>query len=52
MIDYQYKLETALHVLNVLILDQGIEFPEALRLTLEALAVSRAELIAAYDSQP
>jgi hypothetical protein len=52
MTSNQYKLETALHALNVMILEQEIEFPEALSLTLKSFAVSRAKLIAAYDSQP
>jgi hypothetical protein len=51
MTSNQYKLETALHALNVMILEQEIEFPEALSLTLKSFAVSRAQLIAAYDSQ-
>ena len=50
--DHQYKLETALSALNVLILEQRLEFPEAVSRTLEAFAVNRDELIAAYDSQP
>ena len=41
----------ALGCLNTLI-DQGCEFPEAVDKTLEALAVNRDELVAAYDSQP
>ena len=45
-----YRLQTALDCLNTLI-DQGYEFPEAVDKTLEALAVSRDELVAAYDSQ-
>jgi hypothetical protein len=52
MSDHQFKIETALHALNVMILEQGIEFPEALRLTLKGFAVSRTELVAAYDAQP
>ena len=43
-------LSAALDCLNTLI-DQGYEFPEAIDKTLEALAVNRDELIAAYDSQ-
>jgi hypothetical protein len=50
--DRQYKLETALSALNAMILEQGIEFSEALCRTLEAFAVKRSELIEAYDSQP
>ena len=45
-----YRLQTALDCLNTLI-DQGYEFPEAVDKTLEALAVDRYELVAAYDSQ-
>ena len=41
----------ALGCLNTLI-DQGYEFSEALDKTLEALAVNRDDLVAAYDSQP
>jgi hypothetical protein len=48
----QYRLETALSALNVLILEQGIEFPEALSRTLEAFGVKRRDLIKAYESQP
>jgi hypothetical protein len=51
MTDHQYKLETALSALNVLILEQGVEFPEAICRVLEAFAVKRSELIEAYDSQ-
>jgi hypothetical protein len=50
--NHQYKLETALSALNVLILEQGVEFPEAICSVLEAFAVKRSELIKAYDSQP
>ena len=46
-----YRLQTALDCLNTLI-DQGYEFSEALDKTLEALAVNRDDLVAAYDSQP
>ena len=44
-------LSAALNCLNTLI-DQGYEFPEAVDKTLEALAVNRDELVAAYNSQP
>ena len=45
-----HRLQTALDCLNTLI-DQGYEFPEAVYKTLQALAVNRDELVAAYDSQ-
>jgi len=47
----EHRLSLALNCLNNLI-DQGYEFPEALYKTLQALAVNRDELVAAYDSQP
>ena len=50
MTTQEHRLSLALDCLNNLI-DQGYEFPEALYKTLEALAVSRNELVSAYDSQ-
>lgn len=50
MTNTDYRLQTALDCLNTLI-DQGYEFPEAVYKTLQALAVNRDELIAAYDAQ-
>ncbi|MCY7277213.1 MAG: hypothetical protein LH702_26660 [Phormidesmis sp. CAN_BIN44] len=46
-----YKLQIALHCLNVLILEQGYEFPEAVAKTIESFAVNRKALIALYDAQ-
>ena len=46
----EHRLSLALDCLNTLI-DQGYEFPEAVYKTLQALAVNRDELVAAYDSQ-
>lgn len=50
MTTQEHRLSLALDCLNTLI-DQGYEFPEAVDKTLEALAVSRDELVSAYDSQ-
>jgi hypothetical protein len=46
-----FKIEMALDCLNVLILEKGWEFPEAMRGTLQQYAVSRVELTKAYDQQ-
>jgi hypothetical protein len=46
-----YQLETALHCLNVLIDEQGYEFPKAIAKTIENFGVSRKALIALYDAQ-
>ena len=51
MTTQEHRLSLALNCLNTLI-DKGCEFPEAVSKTLEALAVNRDELVAAYDSQP
>lgn len=45
-----YRLQTALNVLNTEV-EKGIEFPEALRRTLRAFAVSQKDLTEAYDNQ-
>jgi len=51
MTTQEHRLSLALDCLNNLI-DQGCEFPETVDKTLEALAVNRDELVAAYDLQP
>jgi hypothetical protein len=38
-----YRLETALHCLNTLIVEQGYEFPEAVAKTIESFAVNDAQ---------
>ena len=46
-----YKIQTALLCLNVLIEEQGYEFPEAVAKTIESFAVNRKALIELYDAQ-
>jgi hypothetical protein len=45
-----FDLEMALDILNGQI-DKGVEFPEAIDITLEIYSVSQEELTAAYDNQ-
>lgn len=45
-----FKIEMALDCLNNLV-DEGVEFPEAISKTLQSFAVSQQALSDAYDNQ-
>jgi hypothetical protein len=49
--NFSFKVETALSALNVLILEDGLDYSDALWETLNMFAVSERELVEAYDNQ-